>query len=40
MINLNRVAGVVPPVLTPMTAEGGLDGDGLDALIEFLNTLK
>ena len=36
MINLNRVHGVVPPVLTPMTAEGGLDGDGLDALIEFL----
>jgi len=33
---LQRLHGVVPPAVTPLTAKGGLDADGLAALIEYL----
>ena len=35
---LPRLKGVVPPAITPLTAKGGLDEDGLAALIEHLVT--
>ncbi|MCZ6553017.1 MAG: dihydrodipicolinate synthase family protein [SAR324 cluster bacterium] len=33
-MELDRLQGVVPPAVTPLTAGGDLDGDGLAALIE------
>lgn len=33
---LPRLRGVVPPAVTPLTAEGVLDREGLDALVEHL----
>ena len=34
----NRFTGVIPPVVTPFTAEGEVDFDSLDKVVEHLIT--